>query len=288
MNYIILYATGIIRKNKMKQGRLILSSIIGSLYAIIIYLKVLSFSSNIIMKIILSISMVWLAFNSKNQKILAKDILMFYVVSFVFGGCSFALIYLLDPTKVQMKDGVLVGSYPIKVTLIAGIIAFAFIQIAFKITKNKLSVEDMICDVRIYYENQNIKIKALIDSGNMLKDPVSGYPVIVVEYEKVLNILSKEMVECINKIQGGGVIDNYNEGLKIRLIPFSSLGKENGMLVGVKIKKAAISFREKEEIIEDVIVGIYNNKFTKDNKYNALIGLDTVEAGSDKSLVTNN
>lgn len=286
MNYIILYATGIIRKTIMKQKRLILSSIIGSFYAIVIYLKILNLSSHIVMKFILSISMVWLAFDSKNLKVLAKDILIFYVISFVFGGCSFALIYLLDPSKVEMRNGVLVGSYPIKVTLIAGIIAFFAIQLAFKITKNKLSVEDMICDVKIYYENKDMKIKALIDSGNMLKDPVSGCPVIVVEYEKIISVLSEKMIECINKIQGGDVIEDYNEGVKIRLIPFSSLGKENGMLVGVKMKKVIITFRGKEDIIENIIVGIYNKKFTKDNKYNALIGLDTVDAGSEKNLVT--
>lgn len=286
MNHIILYATGIIRKNKMKQTKLLLSSILGSAYAIIIYLKILSFSSNLIMKIILSVSMVWIAFDSKNMKALAKDILMFYVVSFVFGGCSFALIYLLDPSKVEMKNGVLVGSYPIKVTLIAGIIAFFAIQIAFKITKNKLSVEDMICNVKIYYGNNNINIRTLIDSGNMLKDPVSGVPVIVVEYEKILKILPKKVIDNIKKIQGGEILEDYNENFKIRLIPFSSLGKENGMLVGVKMKKAIITFREKEEIIDNIVVGIYNSKFTKDNRYNALIGLDIIDVESQKSLVT--
>lgn len=286
MNYIILYATGIIRKNKMKQNKLLLSSVVGSVYAIIIYLKILNFSSNLIMKIILSVSMVWLAFDSKNVKTLLKDILMFYVVSFVFGGCSFALIYLLDPSKVEMKNGVLVGSYPIKVTLIAGIIAFFAIQIAFKITKNKLSVEDMICNVKIYYENNNINIRTLIDSGNMLKDPVSGVPVIVVEYEKIAKILPKKVIDNIKKIQGGDILEDYNENFKIRLIPFSSLGKENGMLVGVKMKKAVITFREKEEIIDNIVVGIYNSKFTKDNRYNALIGLDIIDVESQKSLVT--
>lgn len=175
MNYIILYATGIIRKNKIKQTRLLLSSGIGSLYAIIIYLKLMDLDSNLIMKVVLSVSMVWLAFNSKAYKALAKDILMFYVISFVFGGCSFALIYFINPSKVRINNGVLVGIYPIKVTLIAGIIAFVTIQIAFKITKNKLSVEDMICDARIFYDYKKIKLKTLVDSGNMLKDPISRF-----------------------------------------------------------------------------------------------------------------
>ena len=97
MNYIILYTTSLIRKIKIKQGRLLLSSAIGSIYAIIIYLKVMDVASNLLMKIVLSISMVWIAFSSNNFKNLGKDILMFYVISFVFGGCSFALIYFINP-----------------------------------------------------------------------------------------------------------------------------------------------------------------------------------------------
>ncbi len=173
MNYIILFTTALIKKNKIKQFRLFLSSAIGSFYAIITYLTVANFFLNIFMKIILSVSMVWIAYESKNFKALIKDIVAFYLISFVFGGCAFALIYFINPKKVIINNGVLVGIYPIKVTLIAGIIAFIITQIVFKITKDKISIKDMLCNVFIYYGNQKIKVKAFIDSGNMLMDPLS-------------------------------------------------------------------------------------------------------------------
>ena len=60
MNYIILFATLVIVKSKAKhlQLRLIISSVIGSIYAIIVYLNIFKIYSNIIAKIILSISKV--------------------------------------------------------------------------------------------------------------------------------------------------------------------------------------------------------------------------------------
>ena len=173
MNYIILFTTGLIKKNKMKQIKLFLSSAIGSFYAIITYLKMTNNCSSLIMKVILSASMVWIAYDSKNIKTLLKDILVFYLISFVFGGCAFALIYFINPEKVIMNNGVLVGIYPIKVTLIAGIIAFISIQIVFKITKDKISAKDMLCNIFVYYENKKIKLRTFIDSGNMLLDPLS-------------------------------------------------------------------------------------------------------------------
>ena len=64
MNYIILFATFIIVKSRAKhlQLRMILSSIIGSIYAIIVYLNILPIYSHIIAKFILSIAMVYIAF----------------------------------------------------------------------------------------------------------------------------------------------------------------------------------------------------------------------------------
>lgn len=279
MNYIILFATGIVMKRKINNLRIIISSFIGSLYAIIIYLKIVSIASNIIMKILLSICMVWLAFNSENYKTLLKDLVMFYLISFVFGGCSFALIYFINPSKVKIHDGVLVGMYPIKVTLIAGIIAFLIIQIAFKITKNKLSAEDMICNIEIYFNNKKIKVKTLVDSGNMLKDPISGTPVVIVEREKIESLLSEELIKEISLIEGGDLLeDSYLiHTTKLRLIPFSSLGKQNGMLIGIKADKIKVIFKDKEEYINNIIVGIYNKKITKENKYNALIGLEIID-----------
>ena len=65
-----------------------------------------------------------------------KQLLIFYLTSFIFGGCTFALIYFIKPENVKINNGVFVGIYPIKVALIAGTIAFVITQIAFKINKS--------------------------------------------------------------------------------------------------------------------------------------------------------
>ena len=288
MNYIILCATGIVMKSKIKHIKFIISSLIGSLYAIVVYLKISNFASNIIMKIVLSIVMIWVAFDCKNFKNMFKYLLMFYLISFVFGGCSFALIYFVKPENIIIRNGVLVGLYPIKVTLIAGAIAFIVIQIAFKITKNKLSANDMMCFIELYFEVKKIKIKALIDSGNMLKEPISGYPVIVVERDKIEQILPSKLIKLINNIERGEQKEQeINEfSRKIRLIPFSSLGKQNGMLIGIKMEKIKIDFKDTAIYVNKVIAGIYNKKLTKENKYNALIGIGLIGESEENEYIS--
>ena len=68
MNYIILFATSIIIKIKVKHIRLILASGLGAIYSIIAYMSILEMYSSVILKIILSIIIVYIAYNPQNVK----------------------------------------------------------------------------------------------------------------------------------------------------------------------------------------------------------------------------
>ena len=103
MNYIILYATGIIIKAPIKLIRTFLSSAIGSIYAALTYMSVLEIYSNIFLKIMLSITMVYVGFNPKNVKSFFKQLIIFYLTSFTFGGVAFALLYFISPQKILME-----------------------------------------------------------------------------------------------------------------------------------------------------------------------------------------
>lgn len=292
MNYIILFATGYILKIKMKQIRIILSSALGSIYAVLIYMQNIIFYSNMIVKIVLSIVMILIAFSPKKIKSLFKELVLFYLVSFAFGGCAFALLYFVKPQNILMKNGVYVGRYPIQIALLGGIVGFVITQMAFKLVKNKMTKKDMFADLYVFSNEKTIKLKALVDSGNMLKDPISGLPVIVIEKSKLYQIFSKKVLDHTNDIING----NFSKDLflqeqeaisKFRMIPFSSLGKENGLLLGIKVEKVKVCFEETEEVIKGVIIGIYDKSLTKNGEYTALVGLNILE-GSEKNELTSN
>ena len=103
MNYIIIFATGIIIKAQIKIIRTLISSIIGSIYAVISYMSILEICSNILLKIILSIVMVYIAFKPLNIKAFLKELIIFYLTSFTFGGVAFALLYLVNPQNILME-----------------------------------------------------------------------------------------------------------------------------------------------------------------------------------------
>ena len=267
MNYIILYATGFVQKRKMKNFKLLISSVLGALYAIISYLKIIPIYSTFFMKILLSIIMIYVAFNNQNIKQILKNLLMFYLASFVIGGCALALLYMISPQRVSFVNGVLVGTYPMKVTLIAGLVGFLIIQCTFSLNKRQMKIKDLLCDLEIVINNKKVKMKGYIDSGNTLKDPLSKKPVIIVEKEVMEQIIE------VDKLMGG------DENLKIRLIPFKSIGKQNGMLIGIRPEYVKIKYNENKIITKKVIVGIYDKKISKN--YSALIGLEILEGGKE-------
>lgn len=296
MNYIIVFATGVVIKNECKKLRLLIASVIGAIYTIVMYLEIIPIYSNFIMKFILSIVITYIAFNPKSLKKLIKNLIIFYLVSFVFGGCVFALMYFLKPQMAQIRNGVFVGAYPLKIALVGGIISFIIIQISFKLVKSKLSKKDMIYDIEVTLDNKSAKIKALLDTGNLLKDPITGYPVIVVEKVSLRNIIPSNILNNSEKIIGGDISElicdsEFSKTIsRFRVIPFSSLGKQNGLLLGIKPDSVNIKLDEKTEKLNNVIVGIYDKSFTKNGAYTAIFGIDMLEhdfAISSKELIAN-
>ena len=85
MNYIILLATGIILKIKIKHLRLIIASLIGAIYSIFGYISNIKAYSNMILKIILSIIIIYVAYNPQDVKKMWKELWVLYLTSFAFG-----------------------------------------------------------------------------------------------------------------------------------------------------------------------------------------------------------
>ena len=127
MNAIILYATAIILKIKPEMLR-ILSSAIGSLYVIIEYVTEITIYTSITSKAILAITMIYVAFNPQNVKKMWKQVAIFYLTSFVFGGVSLYLIYYINPQEILTKNGMFVGNYVLKVIMLGAIVAFITIK----------------------------------------------------------------------------------------------------------------------------------------------------------------
>lgn len=279
MNSIILYATSIILKLKPKFFRILISSVIGSIYSIILYITEMKIYSSIISKIILSIIMTYVAFNPQNVKKMWKQILIFYLTSFVFGGVALYLIYFLKPQDILIKNGMYVGENILKIILLGGIVAFVVIKISLKIIKTKISSKDMYCNIKIKLNEKEVETIAMLDTGNLVKEPITNTPVIIVESSLLYEMLPKEILNNLEEVLNGNLSDIPEEIQekyisKMRCIPFKSLGKENGMLLGIRADEIEVIKEDENKIIKNAIIGIYDKSLTKRGEYRALVGID--------------
>ena len=281
LNFIILYAVSLVIKEKAGCIKLMIASLIGASYVIIYYLINFQSKWNLIFKIILSVVMVYISFMPKSFKEFIKQITFFYLVSFVFGGASLGVIYMVNAGKISIRNGIIVGNYTLKTIFIGVILAFTIITVAFKFVKNRISKKDLFCNIKIIINQSKINVKAVIDTGNFLKEPITNIPVRVVEKDILKNFVPREILENIENILGGD-LKNIPENIqneymsKLKVIPFSSLGKQNGMLLGIKADGVVVEIDNEEKYVEKVILGIYTKKLSKKDEYNALLGIDVI------------
>lgn len=274
LNSIIILSTAIIGKVQIKIIRIVVASCIGGVFAICNYITNINWFLGIILKIIISVIMMKIAFNKCNLKKIIKLLILFYLVSFTFGGIAFMLLFFINPQNIVIKSNHLVGIYPLKIAIISGIIGFFAFFIISKILKSSLSKKSLLCDIEIFYNGKIEKIKTMIDTGNLLKDPISKNDVVIVEKESLRSIISKDILDNIQSILQGKWLESENlHSYKLKLIPFSSLGNDNGLLIGFKPDYVKI-YSEEEYVRNDVLIGIYDGKLSKNNLYTSLIGLD--------------
>lgn len=154
---------------------------------------------------------------------------------------------------------------------------FIIITTAFKNIKGKLTKKDMFCNIKININSNTVYTKAIIDTGNFLKEPITKIPIAVVEKDILKGVIPEEILNNLSNIIEGKEIALGEYLSKIRLIPFMSLGKENGMLIGIKADGLAINTQDDVLFIKNIIIGIYDGNLSKTGKYKALIGLELLE-----------
>ena len=128
-----------------------------------------------------------------------------------------------------------------------------------------------------YLKNKSIIVRAIIDTGNFLREPITNMPVIVIERGRLAEIFPAEILNNINQIIKGEDTDLGEYAARIRAIPFKSLGKENGLILGIKMDRLEVEYQDVIHKVKDVIIGIYNGSLSRNGRYSGLVGLDIIK-----------
>lgn len=281
INYLILQSTKKITKTKTKKTRIILTSILSALYPFILFFPSLIFLTGFFIKLILSMLIVKIAFNSKSFRLFIKQLSAFYIISFIFAGGSIGFYYFINNYHGIIFKNILVG-FPVKYLILGVMVGNLLIKSVMYYFNEKVIKEKELINVNISINNRNSVVTALNDTGNSLIEPISKLPVFVVEYKTIEGILAQSIKEILNNTEVDFIkLEKYLEesnDLKLKLIPFKSIGKDNGILLGLKPDYIEINDNELKRY-KSLLIGIYVGNLSTDDQYSGLLNIDMLKEG---------
>lgn len=276
INYILLYLTRKFTKTQANNIRVLIASFIGAIYAFVIFFPSLKFMTKFIIKISISILIIIVAFNPVKFRRFIRLIATFYIMAFIFAGASLALFYIAGIEAYAGNGIFYIRDFPVKVLVLAVSISYILIKIVWGYIQSILTKSKVYMSIVVVLNNKKVEIMGLLDTGNLLRDPVTQTPVIIVQFSAIKDLLPIQVQSIFEKYKENDLevisaimIENVSN-VKFRLIPFKSLGRENGMLIGFKPDNVIIKDDE-DKTLCDIIVGIYNNKLSNDDNYSALL-----------------
>lgn len=258
INIILLKICSVFMKNHTSALRLTLASTVGSVYAVCMFFPDISFFYILPFKFAVSLIMIKIIYSRAGFLKLIKFTAVFYLVSFTFAGILLALIYLgniSSQSPYAFENGVFYFDVSLKMILWASVICCVIIWTASAIFKRNKVLG--IKTLKITMADRTCEIAALSDTGNLLTDPITGESVVIAE-KKYLEKLFSEGLPDIENIK--------NSKIKMRLIPYSSLGNSNGVMLGFIPDEVAIDGK----IITGVIIASSPNALSVKDEYNAL------------------
>ena len=268
INSALLLISAKILKRTYNPVRLFSGSAAGAVYAVCMFFPKMQFMYSIIAKFIMSLLIVSVSFKHTKLSLYIKTVCMFYFASFTFGGALMAVMYFSGIGSISgtlMNNGIFYFNLPFGTVIITSLIAYVLISIFCRIYKQGKST--VYKDVCVCIDGKEAHFRALVDTGNMLSEPISNTPVMVVELEKLKKLLPDNFYDILTSDDIPYECSLQDIGPRIRLIPFSSLGEENGMLVGFKPDLVKISGKS----VTNIIVGVYGRSLSNTCEYDALL-----------------
>ena len=226
MNFLALFAAGKILCLKLKPARLVSAAAFGAVYSIFTLFFGQIIIPVIILNIAASVIMCLIAYELDTPVRFAKAFIIFYAACFLLGGGIEAMLHLSG----------FAGNNELPVILIlAGICSAVFI-FAGRLFKRGVNIKEI--DLIIGFGGRGIQVSAILDTGNLLRDPISSLPVIIINLKAAANLFDLKTLEFftgdvpshISRAGAGSEEMRIIKDLKFKIIPVKSVAGASSIL----------------------------------------------------------
>ncbi len=232
IDYLLLLFVKTFLSLPCRLRRLLLGAAVGGIMSFVILLPPLPSGLSILISFAGASVVVGAAFSPLSVRCFFKAAAAFFLSGFAYCGIMMAIWTIFSSDNILIRNSsVYIGISP-TMLVVTALFSYAVLRVIMRITGRGKITSDF-CTVIVEFGTEKVTLNAKIDTGNTLKEPFSGLPVIVAVKGACKN-LSLFKDTDINKLAPG-----------LRIIPFTSVGGKGLIPAGrpdnVIIKHSGIS-----------------------------------------------
>ena len=266
INYIMLLVTAKICAATVRRLRLLGAAVAGAAYAVAAVIPGAAFLVNPFIKIAFGVLLALAAFGGQVRFL--RITLVFFAVSAAFGGVVMAASLFGG----ESMFGGIFTSASLRILILSFVAGYIILTLVFKrAARHKGGV---IVSVTVRLGDREVLVRALMDTGNALADPLSGRPVMVAGISDLKRLFSPDISEILFGLYRKGAVRVLEElsqterTLRFQLIPYSAVGVSGGMLLAFKPDEIIVDGKKRT----GMLLALSPNSVSESGTYSALIG----------------
>ncbi|WP_258171187.1 sigma-E processing peptidase SpoIIGA [Paenibacillus sp. R14(2021)] len=281
-----LLLTAWVRSVRAKWWRILLAAAAGAMYAVMIIFPPLSFLFTIVIKILLSVVMLFIAFGFGSIQHFARLTGAFYGVNFAAAGAVLGFHYLFMNSANQLWQTVVydVNGKPVFMLSTSMIFVFGLLVVGYYIYRSVIMqrrerdlVTTHLAEVKVRIDDREYSCTGLIDTGNQLYEPLTRTPVMVMEAAVWQDALPAAWIHHIREAKVDQLLASMTDEEpfiwrdRLRLVPYRGVNRGAQFMLAIKpdlviVNRDGVVFESKK-----VLIGLDAGKLVADGTYRAII-----------------
>ena len=178
MTLLLLLLTAALTKQPRRNGRLCIAAMLGAAYSLILLAPKLPTWVVVLSKIAVALVLVLAAFGFGSVKKYLRCLLCFLAANFVLLGFIVGVWLLFRPRRIVVKNSAVYFDLPARTLLLLALAAYVLALLILRLYE-KHAGRRALLELTVDTGARQVRCFALADSGNRLREPFSGAPVIV-------------------------------------------------------------------------------------------------------------
>ena len=240
VDYLLLLGTARLAGIPLRRGRYLMAALLGGTYAVGCFLPGGGFLAQTPVKAAAGIALALVAFGGE-ERLLRLTVLLFAVSCAMAGGVLG--VGLLSGGAIPAVNGIFYTDIDARVLLVTATAAYLLLSLVFRAAAAH-GVAGELLDVRLSLGGRSVELTALHDTGNSLRDPLTGQQVLVLSRAAAAELLGGAAAELLREKEDPlellSALRRLSPGLKPRLIPYSAVGTPQGLMLAFRADWARI------------------------------------------------